>query len=181
MYPKLFKLFLRILSIICKTIFLLVVMVLVAYNYYLYHFQVRLNEATFLSFLDYVVISKNYYIISTWIYLKDFVWEKIKLFVSVHVNFLNYIGSSVEQFGNLIGIDLKWLAMYFYNHEINIYLILQYYCILFVILYILALSIWTRAAGPRIRLDQLISLAFKNAVVTLILLVILLILSLSIG
>ena len=85
--------------------------------------------------------------------------------------FLNYIYMYLNDSFNInCEIDLYKKLLF----EVNFILFIEIYTIVFIILYLLSLTIWTRAAGPRYRLDHLLSVAFRAILPTLVIILIIL-------
>jgi len=81
-------------------------------------------------------------------------------FFSLYIRLSIFIDTYVFNLTEL-ALIIMWLKY------LNISFI-QFYLFLVLILYLLCLTIWTRAAGPRVRLDQLAAFVFKNSVPILI-------------
>lgn len=133
-----------IISFFCYIILVSGVSILVFninFNYY------NLFNLNFLNFfyINYIINLTQNYLIFKWyilIYLESFkVTNSIIIYISVIYNL-------------------------FYNF--NLFLFFQYFCIIFIFLFCLSLTIWTRAAGPRVRPDQLLNLITKNILSVLI-------------
>jgi len=74
-------------------------------------------------------------------------------------------------------IDHRYYLTFFTINELQFYNICSLITIMLIFIFLLSITIWTRASGPRTRVDQLHYLTWKEILISLFIIIILLIIT----
>jgi len=110
------------------------------------------------------------------------IYETIKWFFLLNKFYFIKIMGLFDFFSYDIYINfLIYIIKNFYNSDSYIIYIISssyiYISIILIQIFLLTLTIWTRACGPRVRIDQIINLTWKEFLINLFMLILLILLT----
>lgn len=135
----------------------------ILYTTYLSSYKLNISVTSVRSFLFDIV---DFYTLNLTTLILNYFEPLIENFQIFKFKIFNYSYTLTFWFSDF---NFYFYLIYFMNYKFNFSLIIQYFSILIIFILILSLSIWTRAAGPRVRTDQLIAITTKTFFLSLIL------------
>lgn len=148
-------------------------------------YDLKIQRKILFSVFLFSIVLYFYYNIDSYPYLKNLTWSEIvlnayfftfgnPLLLEARMNFFYFLNFIYRLINDQLHVDFEIDLYKQLLFEVNLLLFIEIYFIIFIILYLLSLTIWTRAAGPRYRLDQLLNVAFRAILPTLIIIIIIL-------
>lgn len=120
----------------------------------------------------YVLVTDNYFVDSYNQLKSEIKWVKFlwKSKISSKIYYLNLINYSLYLNYMIFFLNLKHAIIFVCFNCIPLFF--TYLSIILIQIFLLILTIWTRACGPRVRIDQILTLTWKEFLIYLFILMI---------